>query len=165
MPVLGQSPGPVRGGLAEDEPWELGEFEGSDARVVLDLISWMDMQWEAEWTGLSKTEAKWLVRIRKLDPDDGLGPFRSYVLARLYAIREGSGQRSNPDLDSYLAHRPWEYGERKTRYLRLVERGLIPRPPVWNYLVEATGTWRQRPWETVSDDISAQEATSDEERA
>lgn len=89
---------------AEDRsgPWSLRQAEGDDARLILDVLAVFLERTTRQRVYLTKTEADYVLKIRKAVPDEDL--WAVFRLARLYVLREVKGEDTH-DLDGYLAFR------------------------------------------------------------
>ena len=78
----------------------------------------------------SKSEAKWIVHIRKIAPDLELG--KVFLLANFYRIREVR-KASTHDLDAFLALAPWR--DKADEYREFIDRGKIRPVPMLSLML------------------------------
>jgi hypothetical protein len=117
--------------------WSIGDYEGEDARVVLDVLS-SCMLYHTSMIGynnfFSKTQAHWVIKLSKAAPD---APHRIITtLVYLYMSKASKGIVETTDLDVYLAFTPWKNSGCLRLYKSLVAKGNIPAVPWWPILVD-----------------------------
>ena len=114
--------------------WSIVDCEPEEGRIVLDFLADCTDECPTPFGTLSKTEAEWVVRLRKLAPDASHRVIET--LMHQYLSRLARGRRHFRDLDAYLAFRPWESSCRLREYKRSVILRLVPRVPRWEVLIQ-----------------------------
>jgi len=83
----------------------LSDYEGEDAKLILEVISELVIQSKGKVCSLTKANAEWIVKIRKAVPDMKL--YSTWPIARLYLLQESRGSKDFQALDNYLSFAPW----------------------------------------------------------
>lgn len=115
-------------------PWQLGDSEGEDAKLVLDVLVTIIVNSVGTVRNFTKAEARWIIRIAKAAPT--AGPWQLWYLAQLYMRYENMGL-STTDLDSLIAFKPWESEPRAKLYESVLKKEWLSPVPF--------GPWIQNP--------------------
>lgn len=119
----------------EADPWNIDDTSSDSARVVLDVLRDLIFDGHLSHPRISKAAARWVVRIRGIVPSPELDSWAVWLLAQLYRSRVEKGLGTD-DLDCYLAFRPWQDTWSYSAYHFALDRGLFPRVPLYQILVE-----------------------------
>lgn len=110
------------------DPWSLADADTDEAALVMPVWREVVEYTQGEVSHLTKAEAEWIVKIRRVAPEPypkGLSFWHIYLLAREYVLLT---DRKKPTTgpDTYLAYAPWETLEAALRYEEAVRNKLIP---------------------------------------
>jgi len=112
--------------------WSIGDSDILEAREVIPVLEAIIIRSGGEIRAVTKSEARCIGLIGA--SAHGLDKWRTWILARLYQMREYQGGGFD-DLDAFLAFTPWIDSQAYENYLRAIELGLIPVVPMSHYLV------------------------------
>ncbi|TEU16580.1 MAG: hypothetical protein E3J25_02785 [Anaerolineales bacterium] len=110
------------------DPWALAAADTDEAALVMPV--WREVveytQWEV--SHLTKAEAEWIVKIRRVAPElypEGLSFSHIYLLAREYVLLTDR-EKPTTGPDAYLAYAPWESLLAALRYGEALRKKRIP---------------------------------------
>ncbi len=110
------------------DPWSLADVGTDEAALVMPVWREVVDYTQGEVSYLTKAEAKWIVRIRRVAPKlypDGLSFWHIYLLAREYVLlTDRKKPTTGPDV--FLAYAPWESLKAALLYEEAVRNRLIP---------------------------------------
>lgn len=112
-------------------PWQIEESSPDDAREVLDFIAQMTLETKGDMWWVSRQEATWIARLRRLSPQlasEDVSFLTTLRLVYTYISRREIGE-STRDLDAFLAFAPWEGLGATERYVDAVEKQYVSPPP------------------------------------
>jgi len=137
--------------------WSLGDAEGDEASLILPVLraylnlTAMRTAVEPRDHYITKAEARWITRIRRVAPD--LHVFDVYRLARAYLARV-SRNLPTYDLDALMSFEPWDETPRdgpfgsvytlREAYQKGVREGWIPKAPAFLMAELAGIDWTPR---------------------
>ena len=115
----------------KSQPWRLADSEGSDGRLVLEVLDAVIRRTEGRRCRVTVAEAEWIVRLRRavVDPPEPPGSswlWTAFLLARTYAALEATKEPTDA-LDAWIAFAPWRSEEEVRRYQNAVQEGWAPR--------------------------------------
>ena len=138
----------------DETPWDIRDYDGDDARIVLDHARRLYWRWGSAGPGMTKSLAEWILRIHKIG-EGKLEWNRVFILASLYEVHHPTGTAEIRALDLFLASKPWVNPQYQSQYEAQVESDLLPRPPAWNWLMLKNMEWLRDPWNEVSQEIGS----------
>lgn len=102
-------------------PWTLARASGGVAALVLPVLGAVLDHTQGRVAGLTKEQAKWVVKVRRAAP--GLDPWYVWRVAAAYQVADQKGTDADREsLDALLAFAPWRSLEAAERFREWASR-------------------------------------------
>jgi len=115
--------------------WSLAEAEPEDAALIVPVLAAMIEDTEGRRPSITRTEARWIAKIRRIDlaePGEPLDHITTYELAFEAAYAQSSEARALKAEDAllsyiegFLAFAPWRSKKREQNYYSAFEKGWL----------------------------------------